>query len=121
MHTEEPHRIIQSEAQSTRTVPARSVLAQRTLQWALLVICVALLIATVAEAWVRHGIEQQVAAAQAQNAALQRDIAATGRSITAAESPATIEREARAWGYIRAGDHPAIVVTANSPPANPSP
>jgi hypothetical protein len=27
---------------------------------------------------------------------------------------ATIEREARAWGYIRAGDHP-VIVTGGTP------
>lgn len=115
MHTEEPRRIIESEAQPTRTAPVRSALAQRTLQLALLVICAALLIATVAEAWARHGIEQQVVAAQAQNAALQRDVTATQENITVAESPVTIEREARDWGYVRAGDHPIIVVTGGAP------
>lgn len=114
MQTEGPHRIIQSEAQSTRAKLLRSAFAQRTLQLALLVICVALLIATAAEAWVRHGIEQQVAAARAHNAALQRDITTTGHEITVAEAAATIEREARAWGYIRAGDHP-VIVTGGTP------
>ena len=115
VHTEEPRRIIESDTQRARTAPARSALAQRTLQLALFVICVALLIATAAEAWARHGIEQQVAATQAQNAALQRDITTTQESITVAKSPATIEREARAWGYIRAGDYPVIVVTGGAP------
>ena len=91
--------------------PKRGSLAQRTLLWAMLVICASLAVATASEAWTRHGIEQQVAAAQARNAALQRDVTATQRAVQAAQSPETIEREARAWGYIRAGDHPVIVVT----------
>lgn len=114
MHTEEPRRIIEQGTRPTHA-SARAALAQRTIQLALLVICAALLIATAAEAWARHGIEQQVSAAQAQNAALRRDIATTQASITVAESATTIEREARAWGYIRPGDHPVIVVIGGAP------
>lgn len=91
--------------------PNRGSLVQRTLLWAVLVICASLAVATASEAWTRHGIEQQVAAARERNAALQRDVTATQRAVQAAQSPAAIEREARAWGYIRAGDHPVIVVT----------
>lgn len=90
--------------------PRRAPLATRTLFWAVMVICGALLVATLSEAWVRAGVERQVAAAQARNAALQRDVAATGQAIVVARSPDTIEREARAWGYIRLGDHPVLVV-----------
>jgi cell division protein FtsB len=82
---------------------------------ALLVICAALLLAVGAEAWTRHTIEQQVAAARARNAALQRDVTTTQQNIRVAESPSTIEREARAWGYIRSGDHPVIVAPTGSP------
>ena len=91
--------------------PARHSLAQRTLLWAVLVVCASLLIATGSEAWTRHGIEQQVSAARANNAALQQDVTNTQRAVQAAQSPEVIEREARAWGYIRAGDHPIIVVS----------
>ena len=91
--------------------PARSSLAQRTVLWAVLVICASLLVATASEAWTRHGIEQQVAAARASNAALRRDVMSTQRAVQAAQSPAAIECEARSWGYIRAGDHPFIVVS----------
>ena len=90
--------------------PGRAPLATRTLCWAVMVICGALLVATLSEAWVRAGVERQVAAAQARNAALQRDVVATGQAIVVAQSPDTIEREARAWGFIRPGDHPVLVV-----------
>lgn len=116
MHTDESHRIMPDGAPTQRSGAIHAGLARRTLQLVVLAICVALLIATAAEAWVRHGVEQQVAAAQARNAALQRDIVTTQRSITIAQQPATIEREARAWGYIRAGDHP-VVVTGGPAPA----
>lgn len=95
----------------TDAAPVRPSLAQRTLPWAVLVICAALLVATGSEAWTRHGIEQQVSAARASNAALQRDVTTTQQAVQAAQSPAAIERQARAWGYIRAGDHPFIIVT----------
>ncbi len=96
---------------ATTSAPDRPSLAQRTVLWAVLVICASLLIATGSEAWTRHGIEQQVSAARASNAALQRDATTSQQAIQSAQSPATIEREARSWGYIRAGDHPIIVVT----------
>lgn len=96
---------------ASAAAPARPSLAQRTLFWAVLVICASLLVATASEAWTRHGIEQQVSAARAGNAALQRDVSNTQRAVQEAQSPAAIERAARAWGYIRAGDHPFILVT----------
>lgn len=119
MHTEEPRRIIESDAPETRPAPSRSGLAQRSLQLALLVICVALLLATAAETWTRHNIEQQVTAARARNAALRQDVTTTRQAISVAESPNTIEREARAWGYIRAGDHPVIVAPPGGSSGSP--
>ena len=106
-------RIIEGDGAATRDgvePPGRAPLATRTLFWAVMVICGALLVATLSEAWVRAGVERQVAATQARNAALQRDVAATGQAIVVAQSPDTIEREARAWGYVRPGDHPVLVV-----------
>lgn len=90
----------------------RTRLVTRTLLWALLLICAALLVATLSEAWQRHTLDEQVAAARAQNAALHQQILQTQHAITVAESPATIEREARSWGYVRSGDHPVIVVSS---------
>ncbi|HLZ22474.1 MAG TPA: hypothetical protein VKQ30_10175 [Ktedonobacterales bacterium] len=62
----------------------------------LLVLCVALFVATATEARVCHGIEQQVDAAQARYTALQRDVAATWHSISVAKTARAIEREGRA-------------------------
>lgn len=105
---------MEQERESGAGTPARPSLAQRTLPWAALVICASLLVAIATETWTRYGIEQQVAAARASNAALQQDVKNTQRAVQVAQSPATIEREARAWGYIRAGDHPFIVVTPSA-------
>jgi hypothetical protein len=74
-----------------------------------MVICGALLMATLSEVWTRSTVDAQFAAARARNAALRQDVANTQRAIQQAESPATIEREARSWGYIRPGDHPVLV------------
>lgn len=97
---------------STRALRAtRASLVQRTLLWAMLVICATLLVATVSEAWAHADAQARVQAAQAHNAALRRDIQTTQRNIQIAQSPDTIEHQARAWGYSRPGEHP-IVVTA---------
>jgi cell division protein FtsB len=86
---------------------------QRTLLWAILCVCLALLVAILGEAWTRAHAEAQVQAASARNAALRHDITATQHAITLAESPAEIERAARRWGYIRRGDQPVLVVITN--------
>lgn len=90
----------------------RSPLAMRTLLWAILVVCAALLVATVGEAWTRASVEEQVRTASAHNAALRHDVAATQRAIALAQSPEEIERVARRWGYVRPGDRPILVVIA---------
>lgn len=109
MHPMEWRRIIEEGTRALR--PARAALIQRTLLWAMLIICATLLVATVGEALVHADAQARVQAARAHNAALRRDIETTGRAIQVAQSPDTIERQARAWGYSRPGEHP-IVVTA---------
>jgi cell division protein FtsB len=93
---------------------ARRPLAQRTLAWAIMAICGALLVATLSEAWTRGNIEGQVTAAEAHNAALRQDVATTRQAVGRAQSSDTIERTARSWGYIRPGDHPIIVVVSTT-------
>lgn len=85
------------------------------LLWALLVICGALLVATLSELLAASDADAQARAVAARNAALRQDIAATQRAVAAAQQPATIEREARDWGYIRPGDQPIIVVISPAP------
>ena len=60
MHTDEPHRIIQSGRPLVETAP-RSVRTRRPLRRVLLVIRATLLLVTATEVCVRHGIEQTVA------------------------------------------------------------
>lgn len=109
MQSMEWRRIIEEGVRALRAT--RAALIQRTLLWAMLVICATLLVATVGEAWAHADAQARVQAAQAHNAALRRDIQTTQHAIQVAQSPDTIERQARAWGYSRPGEHP-IVVTA---------
>ena len=99
----------------TAEMDPRSALGMRVLLWAMLVIFGALLVATLSEMLAASEAEAQTRAVAARNAALRQDIATTQRAIAAAQQPATIEREARGWGYIRPGDHPIIVVVPPAP------
>ncbi len=93
----------------------RSALGRRVLLWAMLVIFGALLVATLSEMLAASDAEAQAHAVAARNATLRHDIAAIQHAVAAAQQPATIEREARGWGYIRPGDHPIIVVVPPAP------
>ncbi|HEY7781430.1 MAG TPA: hypothetical protein VIC85_14575 [Ktedonobacterales bacterium] len=98
--------------------PARGSLGTRTLRWGTAAICLALLAATLGEAWVNLRLHSEIQAASAQNAWLRRDTQATRRQVDQASAPGTIEDEARARGYIRPGDQP-VVVAATQPGAAP--
>lgn len=102
-------RIIEEGTHALRAT--RAALIQRTLLWAMLVICATLLVATVSEAWAHADAQARVQAARAHNAALRRDVETTQRAIQVAQSPDAIERQARAWGYSRPGEHPIVVAT----------
>jgi cell division protein FtsB len=90
----------------------------RTLLWITAAICAALLIFTGSEAWVNFQMQRQIEQARVQNAWLRQDTATTERRAAWAESPGTIEDEARALGYARPGEQ--AVVVAASPPAQPA-
>ena len=111
MHEDEQGRII-PPGNSAVAASGGGSLVERVFFWAVLVVCVALLIGAVGEIWTHHTIDQQSAAIRASNAALTRDVAATRQTISVAESPAVIDREARSWGYVRPGDHLVIIVPA---------
>jgi cell division protein FtsB len=102
-------RIIQEGARHLQS--ARTALIQRTLLWAMLIICATLLVATVGETWAHADAQARVQAARAHNAAVRHDVETTRRAIQVAQSPGTIERQARAWGYSRPGEHPIVVTT----------
>jgi cell division protein FtsB len=95
-----------------------TTLYTRTVLWATAAICAALIVATLSEAWVNYRLQQQVGQAQAANAQTRQDMAATAGRIAWAESPITIEEEARARGYVRPGEH--AVAIAGSQPGRPA-
>lgn len=88
---------------------------QRTLLWATLAICLALVLGSASECWVQLGIERQVRTVQQRNTAIQQNITTTTNALKTAQSPDTIEREARAWGYARPGEQPIFVVAPRIP------
>ena len=90
--------------------PDRTTFAMRWLLWAVFVVCAILVVATVTEALARNSAEQRVNAARAHNAALQHDVTASQQAIILAQSDDEIERQARLWGYVRAGDQPVLIV-----------
>ena len=100
----------------TPSRPLRPTIGSRTITlWVTMAICVALLVATAGEVWARISVERQVAQTQSQNARIRQDIHTTQQQVTQANSPATIEREARAWGYVRPGETPVIIAPTPKP------
>ncbi len=98
---------------------SRMPLYTRTLLWITAAICAALLAFTASEAWVNIELQRQIHQTEVQNARLRQDTTATERRAAWAESPGTIEDEARAMGYARPGEQPVVV--AASQPAQPAP
>jgi cell division protein FtsB len=91
-------------------LPASKDIVLRVMLWAMLVICAAMLFATLSEAWALSTAQEQVQTESTRNAALRQDVTNTQRALQQAQSPAMIEREARQWGYIRPGEVPVILV-----------
>ena len=81
--------------------------------WATLALLAPLAIGASSETLARIQLARQVAQTPRQNHAIQSDITRTNRAVSQAESPATIELRARAWGYARPGERPIVI----APPA----
>jgi cell division protein FtsB len=104
-----------------RAALARTTLYTRTLVLATAALCGALLFATGSQALVNHRLAGQVSAAQADNARLRADIAATNRRLAWASAPATIEAAARVRGYLRPGERAMVIVPAPTDPRATAP
>ncbi len=102
------------QAQRRRARPA--ALTRALLVWATVALCVALLVGAGSERWTAYQLQRQVAQTQTQNVALKRDIARTQRATIQAQSPAAIERAARAWGYTRDGETPVVIAAPTPTP-----
>lgn len=92
-----------------------SPLLSRTVLLATLAICLALAAAMIGEAMVRRQMEQNAAALREANSSLRNQVRTLQREVEYARSDAAVEREARGWGYIRAGDVPVRIVVTPAP------
>jgi cell division protein FtsB len=103
-----PRRILRTG----RSLPDAFV--KQVLLWVILALSAATVIVLLGGAVARADAEAQVAAARAENVALQQTIEQTMRAIATAKSDVEIERVARRWGYVRPGDHPIVIVNGSA-------
>lgn len=97
---------------------SRATIFTRTVLWVTAAVCAALVSATLSEAWVNYRLQQQVRQVRSENAWLRQDATTTAGRVAWAESPQTIEDEARARGYVRPGDQPVVIAAGQ--PAQPA-
>ncbi|GAC1456138.1 MAG: hypothetical protein PVSMB4_16430 [Ktedonobacterales bacterium] len=103
---------------------SRATLFTRTVLWVTAAVCASLVIGTLSEAWVNYRLQQQVRQVRAENAWLRQDAQTTAGRVAWAESPQTVEDEARARGYARPGDRPVVIASTSQtaqPAAAPAP
>ena len=93
----------------------QSSLYTRTLLSLTGLICAALLLATLSQAWSNSNLMQQVQKQQQSLQQVQKTNKQLVKDAQRYNDPATIESEARQQlGYIRPGEHPLIIVDANN-------
>jgi cell division protein FtsB len=105
-----------------RSRPGR--LFTRTLVWVTALICLSLLLGSVAQAWSNSRLMQDLAAARADYQQTLARHQALQKLIAYYKDPFVIESEARQdLGYVRPGEHRVIIVSApgSSPPSRPRP
>ncbi|HJT56277.1 MAG TPA: septum formation initiator family protein [Ktedonobacteraceae bacterium] len=93
----------------------RSSLFTQTVIWVTGVICLAFLLGSLAQAWTNNQLAQKVQQAQQQTQQLQayHDYLVQVQQHYA--NSFVIEKEAREqFGYVRAGEHPVVIISADS-------
>ncbi len=94
----------------------RSSLFTRTIIWITGLICLALLLGSLVQAWSNNQLMQQVRAARQQAQQAQAHHDALGKLVDHYKDPFVIESEARQQlGYVRPGEHPVVIVSASEP------
>src|SRR5258708_8396034 len=89
----------------------RSSLFTQTVIWATGLVCLALLLGSLAQAWSNSELMQRVQAAQQQTQHLQAHHDALSRLVNYCKAPFLIESEARQQlGYVRPGENPVVLV-----------
>lgn len=93
----------------------RNSLFTQTVIWITVLICLAFLLGSLAQAWSNSQLEQQVQAAQQQLQQTQAHHDALMKIAAHYNDPSVIESEARQQlGYIRPGEHVVVVVNDGS-------
>jgi cell division protein FtsB len=91
----------------------RNSLFTHTVMWVTGLICIALLLGTLAQAWSNSHLMQQVQIAQQQLYQLQSNHSRLTQQVDHYQNPAVIENEARQQlGYVRPGEQPVIVMSS---------
>jgi cell division protein FtsB len=99
----------------------RTSLFTRTVVWVTGLICLAFLLGSLAQAWTNNGMMQNLAATELQTRQAQATHTALQQQAIHYADPSVIEREAREQlGYIRPGEHPVVIVGAQSQPPTTS-
>jgi cell division protein FtsB len=94
----------------------RTSMLTRTIIWITALICLAFLLATLAQAWSNSRLAQQAQQAQQQLQQTQAHNAALKSLAQHYQQPSVIESEARQQlGYVRHGEHAVLIVNASSP------
>jgi cell division protein FtsB len=94
----------------------RSSLFTRTIIWITGLICLALLLGSLVQAWSNNQLMRQVQQARQQVQQAQTHHDALSKLVDHYKDPFVIESEARQQlGYVRPGEHPVVIVGANEP------
>lgn len=100
----------------------RTTMLTRTIIWITALICLAFLLATLAQAWSNSQLEQRVQQAQQQLQQTQAHHTDLKNLAQHYQQPSVIESEAREQlGYTRHGEHAVVIVNVSSPSSQTSP
>jgi cell division protein FtsB len=101
---------------------SRASLLTRTIIWITGLICLAFLLATLAQAWSNSQLTQRVTQAQEQLQQVQQHNASLQQQARHYKNSFVIESEARQQlGYIRPGEHPVVIVSSTAPAKHAQP
>ena len=93
----------------------RTSLFTRTLMWITGLVCIAFLLATLAQAWSNSNLMGKVQQEQQTLYRVQAEHDRLQRTVEHYKDPAVIESEARQQlGYVRPGEQPVVIINANN-------
>jgi cell division protein FtsB len=98
-----------------RSRARRSSLFAQTIIWVTGLICLALLLGSLAQAWSNSALMQRVESAQQQTQQLQDKHDTLTSQASYYKDPLVIESEARQkLGYVRPGEYPVVIISSNT-------